>query len=393
MSNFSNYRQIKFYRYCLFAGLTLFLSACTLFGDDSDELPSLPSWENQVTIHTEWKKTPVSGDVHEYTKFSPTIAGNEMILADDKGKLVVLDKKTGKTIWHKKEKYHFSSASCYADGKLYLGTDNAKVIAVNAMDGKVLWAQNLPNDVVGKPACAYQQKVVVKTLDGKLIALDEKTGHKLWQYDEGNPELILKGDSSPIVEDGKVITGFPNGKLLVVRLSDGSYVWDKQVADSQGFSSLARMVDVTVTPIVSQGVIYVGTYQGNISAISLLTGQTVWQHSISTYSGLSADDEHIFATDASGLLWAFDKKTGAVIWRQNALAQYMLTAPMVYKNYLLLGDNVGNLQIFSKKDGQPLGRIKVASHPIYVAPFIDHDTCYVLASDGKLSALNIGSSL
>lgn len=371
-----------------FAGL---ISACSLLDDnEKDVLPAQPALQNQIPIKVLWKKTPVSGDVHEYTKFSPVITSQQIILADDKGQLVALNQKTGKTIWHKKADSHFSTPPCYGDEQLYLGTDNAELIAVNAGNGQILWKTPVKNELIGKPVYA-DHLVIAKTVDGQLIAFSSNKGQKVWEYDEQNPDLILKGDSSPIVADDKVITGFSDGKLVVLQLADGTLLWEKQVADAQGFSSISRMVDISSTPVVENNMIYVGTYQGNLSALSLDEGTTIWQHAISTYSGIATDPRDVFATDSAGILWAFNKQTGTVDWKQNALAEYMLTAPTVYKKYLLVGDNIGNLQVFSKRDGQLLAREKIASHPIYVAPIVVHDTVYVLASDGKMSALEIGA--
>lgn len=365
----------------------LLLSACSTF-TGAKQSPQ-PQVVNQVSFTQAWKDAPVSGDTKQYTKFTPTLVGNMILLADDKGHLAAVDKTTGKTIWHSKNKIKFSSSAGYGDGKVYIGTDDATLLALNAQTGKTIWQQKVSDEIVAKPAYG-SQVVVVKTLDGKVFALSSIDGTVLWQYVENNPELVLKGESDPLVQGHRVLAGFPDGKFLTLNLQTGELIWDKQVADSQGFSSLARMIDITAMPIVDGDIIYVATYQGNISALSLATGERLWEHELSTYSGLANDAANIYVTDSDGVLWAFNKTTGSVNWKQSVLQNYMLTGPVVYKKFILLGDNLGNIQVFAKSDGQLLGREKLSNKPFYVAPMTDGNTVYMFDSNGKLTALQVG---
>lgn len=365
--------------------LSLFLTACA----SSDKLPAQPTVPSQVAVSQVWSSHPVSGDAKQYSKYAPTLVGNEILLADAKGHLAAVNKNDGKDAWHIKNKQKFTSAPGYGDSKIYIGTEDAQVLAFNDKSGKVIWKSTVSNQVVGKPAYG-KGIVVVKTIDGKLFALNSATGKQLWIYDEENPELILKGESAPVIYKDKVISGFPDGKLLVLNLTSGSLVWDAPVADSQGFSSLSRMIDINTTPIISNNVIYIATYQGNISAFGLSTGSRIWEHKLSSYSGLAVDSRDVYVTDATGVLWAFNKEEGSVDWKQTGLKKYMLSGPVVFKNYLVLGDNVGNVQVFAKSDGKTVARQKVSSKPIYVSPITDGKSVYVFSSDGRMTALKIG---
>lgn len=368
--------------------LGLFVSACNTFISGDKQSPQ-PVITNQVKFSPVWKDAPVSGDTKQYTKFTPTLVGNMILLADDKGHLAAVNKSNGKTIWRSKNKIKFSSSAGYGDGKVYIGTEDATLLALNAKTGEKIWQQKVSDEIVSQPAYG-SQSVIVKTLDGKVFALNSINGTVLWEYIENNPELVLKGESAPLVEGHRVLAGFPDGKFINLNLQNGELIWDKQVADSQGFSSLARMIDITAMPIVDGNIIYVATYQGNISALSLATGERLWEHELSTYSGLAVDSGNVYVTDSDGVLWAFNKTTGTVNWKQSALQNYMLTGPVVYKNYVLVGDNIGNVQVFAKSDGQLIGREKLSGKPFYVAPMTDGNTIFMFDSNGKLTALQVG---
>jgi len=366
--------------------LTILLSACGL---NSEKLPPQPTVTDQVAVDKVWSSHPVSGDTKQYNKFTPTLVNQEILLADDKGHLAAINKNTGENLWHLKNKQQFSSAPSYGENKVYIGTANAEVFALDNKNGKTLWKTTVSNQVIGKPAYG-NGIVVVKTLDGKLVALNSVDGKQIWNYDEENPELILKGESSPIIYEGKVLAGFPDGKLLVLNLADGSLVWEANVADSQGFSSLSRMIDINATPVISDGIVYIATYQGNISAFDLNSGSRIWEHRLSAYSGLAVDAKDVYVTDASGVLWAFNKTRGNVDWKQTSFKKYMLSGPTVFHNYLVVGDNIGNVHVFAKSDGKILAQQKISTKPIYVSPLTDDKTVYLFSSDGRMTAIKIG---
>ncbi len=76
------------------------------------------------------------------------------------------------------------------DGALYVTTAWSKVYAFEAATGKPLWkydpkvpgewAVNACCDVVNRGVAAWEGKLYLATIDGRLIALDAKTGTPKW---------------------------------------------------------------------------------------------------------------------------------------------------------------------------------------------------------------------
>lgn len=105
----------------------------------------------------------------------------------------------------------------YSDGVLYTSLSWSRVLAVDAGTGKVLWSFDPQvNKAKGRHACCdavnrgvalWQGKVYVGTLDGRLIALDAKTGKTLWSEqttDNSQPYTIT---AAPRVVKGMVMIG------------------------------------------------------------------------------------------------------------------------------------------------------------------------------------------
>lgn len=103
------------------------------------------------------------------------------------------------------------------DGKIYITTAWSKVKAYDAVSGKLLWEYDpeVPGetgvkaccDVVNRGLGAWGDKLYFGTLDGRLIALDRATGKVAWSkvtVDQSKPYTIT---GAPRIIDGKVIIG------------------------------------------------------------------------------------------------------------------------------------------------------------------------------------------
>ena len=65
----------------------------------------------------------------------------------------------------------------------------------------------------------------------------------------------------------------------------------------------------------------------------------------------------------------------------------ILTAPVAYDDYVVVGDYDGYIHWLASSDGRQLGRVKVADSAIVARPVIIDNTVYVYSKDGTLAAL------
>jgi quinohemoprotein ethanol dehydrogenase len=103
------------------------------------------------------------------------------------------------------------------DGVMYFTTAWSKVISLDAATGirrweydpKVPpeWAVNACCDVVNRGVAAWKGKVFVGTLDGRLIALDAATGKPVWETLTIDRKVRYTITGAPRVVKGKVIIG------------------------------------------------------------------------------------------------------------------------------------------------------------------------------------------
>ncbi len=128
------------------------------------------------------------------------------------------------------------------DGVLYTTGTWSKVYALDAANGKLLWSYDpqVPRrwgvyaccDVVNRGVAVWQGKVYLGTLDGRLIALDAATGNPLWSVLSVPPGRPYTITAAPRVIHGKVIIGNGGADYASVRgyisaydANDGHLVW------------------------------------------------------------------------------------------------------------------------------------------------------------------------
>ena len=102
------------------------------------------------------------------------------------------------------------------DGVIYL-TDHEKTVAVDAISGKEVWKAMIeyPPEttrvvccgIVNRGAALFEGKLFRGTLDGNVIALDIKTGKEIWRTKSEDPKNGYSITGAPLVANGVVITG------------------------------------------------------------------------------------------------------------------------------------------------------------------------------------------
>jgi outer membrane protein assembly factor BamB len=231
--------------------------------------------------------------------------------------------------------------------------------------------------------------VVAQTVDGHVYALDSQTGAILWRYDTVLPVLTLWGTSAPVIDSGLVLVGFANGKLVALELTTGRLAWERWIGLPKGRSEFERLTDVDGQFWIENSVVYAAGYQSRVAALSLPQGQPLWARDMSSYVALTADANALYVADAEGSVSALSVDNGAVRWQQKALAARQLSGVTVWQEMLLVGDLEGYLHVLNLEDGRFIGRTKVSSAPIRVAPVTAEDKLVVYASDARLKVFTL----
>lgn len=347
-------------------------------------LPKLEHAEGEADLI--WKHGLLSKS-KQYARLEPKIDGDILYAADHKGKIVAINKNTGKTIWSIKSNKPISAGPSVVGQTLLVGTGHGEVLAYNKTDGQRKWRAGVPSEVLAPPN-GNTDILLVNTVDGKLTALDYETGVRLWIYDRSPPVLILRRSATPQIVGDIALAGFANGKVVALSKDTGSVLWERQIAVPKGRSELHRMVDIALDPVVEGDRIYVGSLKGNVSALSLYSGNVLWEKDIPAYQNLAVESDVIYLTDTTHTVWALEKNSGSILWQQDKLTKRPLTAPVVASGMVVVADSKGVLYWLDQSTGKLVGYQKVVSD-LMSEPVISDNKLYLQGQNGTLAAVKI----
>lgn len=118
------------------------------------------------------------------------------------------------------------------------------VIALSRADGSEIWRYTSPgtrNDVNSAPVVAGDLIVVSDLAGPSVFALDRATGELQWRHSLS--PVFVGPARGPLVRDGIAYFG-DQGGTYAIRLSDGSTVWTRESAGTQGVFDFAFCGDV-----------------------------------------------------------------------------------------------------------------------------------------------------
>ena len=361
------------------------------FGDDED--PRAPAElldvVSETTIDRNWRINVGNGQGDNYKKLTPVVDGGFVFAASDDGEIIAVNTVNGDLMWQTEVENSITGGVGAGDGIVMIGTEAAELIVFNQSNGEEVWRASVSSEILSQPK-TNGDIVVAQTVDGKLIALNREDGMQRWTYETTLPALTLRGTSSPILtSEGTVVAGFSNGILVSVAAEDGVYVWEERVAVPDGQYDIERVIDVDGELLVDGSRILAASYQGNLMAFDIASGQIVWGMEASSYHGMDQGFGNIYYSDDKSHLIALRNNSSDVVWQNEELQYRDLTAPKTISNYVAIADYEGYLHLVSQIDGRIVGRTRIDNDGIRSNLIDDDGKLIVYGNSGSLVSLTI----
>lgn len=314
--------------------------------------------DNKFAPKILWQASAGAGQKSDLLRIAPVESGGRVVVADARGQVFAYDIKSGKRLWETNLKAHLSVGGGASDALVVFGSDTGKVFALAIDTGKPLWQAQVSTAIEAAPSVG-DTDVVVRAKDGSVSLLKANDGRIAWSVNHNEPAMTLQGQSRALLFPDAVAVGYDDGEFAVLSRADGRPLWKNQIALPMGRTDIDRMVDIDATPLFADATFYVVTYQGRLAAINAKGGQTLWSRKFSGYTDMSLDAHALYATDANGIVWALDRRTGEPLWRQAALAYRGVTGPAIENNKLVVGDKEGYLHVLNTETGAIVGRTRL----------------------------------
>ena len=368
-----------FSRYFLLVILFLSLVGCgpvkdfqnqlaeVIIGQDPINPPSsLKDIKSTIQPKLLWK---VNLKVDERFDLSPVVSGEYAYAASSEGVLGKYNLITGKSIWEIKTEQIISGGLGLGSDLICFGTSNGYVYSYD-MNGKLLWKSKVSSVVLSAPVIV-EDTVLVRTMDNNIHAFGIKDGAKKWTFNRQGPALTLRSNASLVSSDGVIYVGYPGGKLVAIRLDNGTLLWESSVAQPKGITEIERIADITSQPVIDGMVIYAVAYNGRIAAVDRINGRVIWNRDIWSFVGMNIEGGRIYLSHSGGAVYSLDNSTGKTFWRQGDLLNRRLSKPLPMSEYIAVGDLAGVIHILDRETGAFLGRIELEANA--ASSFLDEN--------------------
>ncbi len=151
------------------------------------------------------------------------------------------------------------TAPIVVDGVMYITTSYNHVYALDAATGKEFWHYKHKMGPVTTYCCGPNNRGVailgdrlfMGTLDARLVALDARSGKLLWSTEVADPELGYSETMAPVAVNGKVLIGTNGGEygirgfVKAYDANDGKLLWTFNTVPETGHEGAWAVNDAT----------------------------------------------------------------------------------------------------------------------------------------------------
>ncbi|MBN2313530.1 MAG: PQQ-binding-like beta-propeller repeat protein [Sedimentisphaerales bacterium] len=172
--------------------------------------------------------------------------------------------------------------------------------------------------------------------------------------------------SSPVIVDGLVFVGSSDENVYAIDLANGQKVWSYKTTDA-----------VEATPCVVERSVYIGSLDGFLYALDAQDGSLRWKYKTdgqipgaANWTRSPKGDIWILVGSYDNILHCLDSKDGSVIWTYET-DNYINGSPAVDDQKTVFGGCDALIHVVSLVDGSKVAEIDSGSYIAASAAFLD----------------------
>ena len=202
----------------------------------------------------------------------------------------------------------------------------------------------------------------------------------LWEYKTESDKSGFEG--TPIIYDGKVFVGDFDGGVYAIDLATGKEAW--KIKKKDGFVTSAAAKD---------GKIIIGDFSGMVYCLDASTGKDVWSREMDQQvaSGANFYGDVVLLTSEGGTMSALNLKTGEPLWSY-ATGDQLRSSPTIWNTFSMLGGCDGKLHKINLDKGESAGDAVPLQAPTLSTPSVIGKVAIVPTHPGVVFAINVETS-
>jgi outer membrane protein assembly factor BamB len=288
----------------------------------------------------------------------------------------------------------FGGGVAYDEGKIFATSGFGDVVALDARTGKKLWTESLGVPIVNAPA-ANGGRVFVSTEENHLYAMAQSDGRRLWDHQGISESAGILESTSAAVAGEYLVAPYSSGEIYAIRVQNGRPAWNDMLTHSGVATALSELDDIAGRPVIDRDVVYAISHSGIMAAININTGDRLWSRDIGGIQTPWAAGDYVYVLTTDEQLICLTRKEGKVKWihqlqrwedpdaRSGAI---VWAGPVLISDRLVVVSSNGLAAAISPYTGELIGKSQIPDGT-YISPVVANGTLYLYTSSAQLVAL------
>jgi outer membrane protein assembly factor BamB len=347
-----------------------------------------PEQHIQSKPQLEHKYGLVNVGIHSASKSSPIVMGDILYVGSDSGYLYALDKSTFKVLWkfriRPQGEYGIHATAAVQNDRVFIGGYDGYLYTLDRFTGELLDQRKLGGSIGASPVIWHNRLYVgVETPDpdGYLDCVDLETYNRCF-------DTYWMGDhthSTPTIDDDTqtVFIGSNNEWFYAFNAMTGELKWKYETGG-----------EIKSTAAIAGDLVLVTSWDTNLYAFDKRSGEVVWtfaaiQRSMSS-PAIDIDAQRVYFGSHDSYLYCVDLKTGQLIWKyltgeKITSSPAIATADPDNRKVVVVGSADGNIYWLDAANGSTIYTFATQDRVTSV-PLIADGRVYVSGDDGYLYA-------
>jgi outer membrane protein assembly factor BamB len=331
----------------------------------------------------------------------PVVKNGVLYAIDSNAKISAIDANNGRVLWDQKFEMDnetpmlsYGGGVSVGDNALYFVTGYGHFGALNLSDGSEIWLEDIGVPMRGSPTYA-DGRVFGITHDNHVYAMDSATGDILWDEVGIAENAGLAGNASPAVVDNTVIVSYSSGEVYAMRVENGRVLWTDTLNRQGRLTAMASLRDIDGHPVVYDGDVYLISQSGRMVSVNLRSGTRQWEQNYGSEDTPWAVGEFIYVVTTESEVICITRREGRIVWITQ-LERFqdpdLRKEPVSWHGPVVAGDRVivtsshGYALSLSPYTGEVTGGIELPDDAS-MGPIVSNETLYFLLNDGEIIAM------
>ena len=266
-----------------------------------------------------------------------------VLMGTTQGEVIALDVADGSERWRTRVGTEVGAAPTAGNGKVYVQTIDDRISALDADTGVVTWTYDSQMPLLtlrGTSAPVFAQGVLYSGFaNGKVVALRAQNGEPIWEQrimlPEGRSELdrIVDVDAQVELDGASMYALAYQGRVAAISRREGRPMWEQELS---GFLDMAQ----------GYGQVYVIDEDDTVSALNKDSGEINWQQAAFARRKLTAPlafSNYLVVGDEEGYLHVLAQRDGRLMGRRKLGGKGLRTQPIIADDMLYTLTNSGTL--------------------------------------------------